>query len=75
AARIAADKLPGVLDAACSEGTKLVCVHDRPEKSALGTYRYVIELERENGFSDEEISRLKDIGALEYLGRYSRIEG
>ena len=75
AARIAADKLPGVLDAACSEGTKLVCVHDRPEKSALGTYRYVIELERENGFSDEEISRLKDIGALEYLGHYSRIEG
>ena len=75
AARIAADKLPGVLDAACSEGTKLVCVHDRPEKSALGTYRYVIELERDNGFSDEEISRLKGIDKLEYLGRYSRIEG
>ena len=74
-ARIAADKLPGVLDAACSEGTKLVCVHDRPEKSALGTYRYVIELERDNGFSDEEISRLKGIDKLEYLGRYSRIEG
>jgi len=74
-ARIAADELPGVLDAACAEGAKLVCVHDRPEKSALGTYRYVIELERDNGFSDEEISRLKDIGALEYLGRYSRIEG
>ena len=75
AARIAADKLPGVLDAACSEGTKLVCVHDRPEKSALGTYRYVIEFERDNGFSDEEISRLKGIDKLEYLGRYSRIEG
>ncbi len=75
AARITADKLPGVLDAACSEGTKLVCVHDRPEKSALGTYRYVIELERKDGFSDAEISRLKGIDALEYLGRYSRIEG
>ena len=74
AARIAADKLPGVLDAACSGGAKLVCVHDRPEKSALGTYRYVIELERENGFSDEEISRLEGIDALEYLGRYSRLE-
>ncbi len=74
-ARIAADELPGVLDAACAEGAKLVCVHDRPEKSALGTYRYVIELERDNGFSDEEISRLKGIDKLEYLGRYSRIEG
>lgn len=74
AARIPADELPGVLDAACTEGTKLVCVHDRPEGSALGTYSYVIELERENGFSDEEISRLEGIDALEYLGRYSRIE-
>ncbi len=75
AARTAADKLPGVLDAACSGGAKLVCVHDRPEGSALGTYRYVIELEREDGFSDEEISRLEGIDALEYLGRYSRVEG
>jgi UDP-N-acetylmuramyl tripeptide synthase len=57
------------------EGTKLAYVHDLPEKSALGMYRYVIELEREKGFSDEEISRLKGIDALEYLGRYSRIEG
>ncbi|MBR3225663.1 MAG: hypothetical protein IKF78_10130 [Atopobiaceae bacterium] len=75
AARTAADKLPGVLDAACSGGAKLVCVHDRPEGSALGTYRYVIELEREDGFSDEEISRLEGIDALEYLGHYGRIEG
>lgn len=71
----AADKLPGMLDASCPEGTKLAYVHDRPEKSALGMYRYVIELERENGFSDEEISRLEGIDGLEYLGRYSRIEG
>lgn len=70
-----ADKLPGMLDASCPEGTKLAYVHDRPEKSALGMYRYVIELERENGFSDEEISRLEGIDGLEYLGRYSRIEG
>ena len=75
AARTAADKLPGMLDASCPEGTKLAYVHDRPEKSALGMYRYVIELERENGFSDEEISRLEGIDGLEYLGRYSRIEG
>ena len=75
AARIAADELPGVLDAACAGGAKLVCVHERPEGSALGMYRYVIELEHENGFSDEEISRLEGIDALEYLGRCSRVEG
>ena len=75
AARITADKLPELLDAACSNGTELVCVHDRPEGSALGTYRYVIELERADGFSDGEIARLEGIDVLEYLGRYSRIEG
>ncbi len=41
----------------------------------LGTYRYVIEFERKGSYSNEDISRLEGIGALEYLGRYSRIEG
>ena len=35
----------------------------------------VDEVERKDGFSGEEISRLEGIDALEYLGRYSRIEG
>ena len=73
-ANISAGELPGVLEKACSSGSRLVCVHDRPEGSALGTYRYVIELSRDAGFTDDEIARLKEAG-LEYLGRYSRVEG
>ena len=59
----------------CAEGTELVCVHDRPDGSALGTYRYVIELTRDGGFTDEELTRLEGMGALAYLGRYARVEG
>ncbi len=74
-ASIAADELPGLLAKACQDGTELVCVHDRPEGSALGTYRYVIELSRKDGFTNAELKRLEDTGQLEYRGRYSCVEG
>ena len=74
-ADIPADELPGLLDEMCADGTGLVCVHDRPEGSALGTYRYVIELSRDSGFTHEEIERLGEIGGITYLGAYRCIEG
>ena len=52
-----------------------MCVHDRPEKSELGAYRYVIELEREGGFTDEDIAHLEDALPLGYLGRFASVEG
>ena len=73
-ARLAASELPAALDAACAEGTDLVCVHDRPEGSALGTYRYVIELTREDGFTNDELDRIGGIEGLTYLGRYQRLD-
>lgn len=73
-ASMSAEELPGVLNSACANGTKLVCVHDRPGKTALGDYRYVIELEREGGFTDEEVSRLEAIAQLQLLGRFASVE-
>ena len=64
-----------VLETACANDTKLVCVHDRPEGSALGTYRSVIELAREGGFADDEIKRLESTGKLKHLGSFTRVEG
>lgn len=72
---IAAADLPRALDVACSGGSQLVCVHDRPEGSALGTYRYVIELSRATGFTDDEVVRLANEAGLDYLGRYACVEG
>ena len=74
-ASMPAEDLPDVLSMACVGGTELVCVHDRPEGSALGIYRYVIELERADGFTEEEIARIEGSGQLECLGRYARVEG
>ena len=74
AASISAEELPDVLETACDGKTKLSCVHDRPEGSALGVYRFVIELEREDGFTDEEIARLENTDKLEFLGRFARVE-
>lgn len=50
-------------------------VDDRPEGSALGTYRYVIELKRDAGFAKQEIERLGKIKGLTYLGAYSSVKG
>lgn len=72
---MAAGELPGVLNAACEDGTELVCVHDRPEGSSLGTYRYVIELTHEGGFTDQGLDRIGSLEQLSYLGRYCRVEG
>lgn len=74
-ADISADELPNVLAKACEDKTKLVCVHDRPEGSALGAYHYVIELTHENGFTDAELKRLEGIGELTYLGKYGCVNG
>ena len=73
-ANMPAEELPDVLQAACTNGTKLVGAHDRPAGSALGTYRFVIELEHEGGFSDDEIKRLDDISQLQLLGRFTCTE-
>lgn len=74
-ADIMADELPRLLEEACAGGAKLVCVHDRPDGSALGSYRYVIELEQADGFSADELARLKKVEVLNYLGSYARVEG
>ena len=73
-ASIMGEQLPGVLAQACEGSTELVCVHDRPEGSALGTYRYVIELARKDGFAAAELKRLEGIDQLTSLGRYGCVE-
>ena len=74
-ADIHADDLPAILEKACTGDTRLVCVHDRPDGSALGVYKYIIELERDGGFATGELERLQAIDKLDYLGSYSRVEG
>ena len=74
-ANVTARELPALLEELCADGTELVCVHDRPDGSALGTYRYVMELRHEGGFADGELERIKGIGQVTYLGAYRSVEG
>ena len=74
-ASISADELPALLEEVCADGTELVSVHDRPEGSALGRYRYVVELARGAGFSSEEIERISGIQGVACLGAYGSMQG
>ena len=45
------------------------------EESALGIYRYVLELRHDGGFTNEEIKSLKSDERIAYLGAYASING
>ena len=70
-----AEQLPALLNEACTGDTKLVCVHDRPDGTQLGSYHFVVELACDKGFADAELARLQGIDGFWFLGRYACIEG
>ena len=39
-------------------GLELVTIHDRPDGSALGSYRYIIETENPNGVTEKQIGKV-----------------
>ena len=73
-ADISADELPALLGELCADGTELVCVHDRPEGSALGRYHFVVELAHAGGFAEGELERIKANEQVDFLGAYRSIE-
>ena len=72
---MSADRLPAVLSEACADGTQLACAHDRPDGSTLGSCKFAVELSRNGGFSEEELSRLQGVEQFECLGSYGTVEG
>ena len=65
-----AQALPELMSGIDSMGITLVSIHDRPEKTGLGQYLYIIEL---SGCSYKEYLSLADDAAFEfrYLGSFS----
>ncbi len=55
-------------------GLELVTIHDRPEGSALGSYRYIIELCCEGGISAEQIEKIRAFEEIRYLGSFDPVE-
>ena len=54
-------------------GLETVALHDRPEGSALGMYRYLIEAEDAGGISDEQLAACEMEG-VRFLGRFDAVE-
>lgn len=64
-----AEYLPGLLEKLEKQGLKLVFIHDRPEKTTLGRYIWVIECE---GGDHGAFSRISSEGLeLRYCGAFS----
>ena len=53
---------------------RLVTIHDRPEGSKLGTYRYIIEVEYANGITDKLLRKMEAVPEVRFLGSFDVME-
>ena len=66
-----ASRIDDILVQIPDAGLELVAIHDRPEGSELGMYRYIIEVEDGNGISEERIAEIEAIPEVRHLGRFN----
>ncbi len=69
-----ANRIDDILVTIRDTGLELVTVHDRPEGSALGKYRYIIEAEDEDGITEEQMDRICGDAAVRFLGTFNLVE-
>ena len=66
----AADGLPELLKQMDKENMTLISIHDRPEKTRLGQYIYLIECENRGWNAYQRVSKL-DAFSFRYYGDFS----
>ena len=49
-------------------------IHDRPEGSRLGAYRYIIEAENEKGITERQLKKIEAIPEVRGLGSFDAVE-
>lgn len=54
-------------------GLEIVTIHDRPEGSKLGAYRYIIEVEKTDGITNEQLKQVEEIPEVRCYGRFNAI--
>ncbi len=69
-----ANRLEDIIVSMHNAGLDLVTVHDRPEGSALGKYRYIIETESKNGITTKQIDEVTKAEEVRFLGSFQMIE-
>lgn len=55
-------------------GLEMVALHDRPEGSALGSYHYVIEAERESGVTAAQLDAVLGAEGVRFAGCFDAVE-
>ncbi len=70
AAECEANRIDDIIVEIHDAGLELVTIHDRPEGSRLGSYRYLIEVEKPDGIGAELLDRIAAIPEVRCLGRF-----
>ena len=74
AASCGADRIDDIIVEIHNAGLELVRIHDRPEGSRLGAYRYIMEVENERGISDKLLRKIEGIPEVRFLGSFDVAE-
>jgi prephenate dehydratase len=69
-----ANRIDDIIVEISKQGLELVTIHDRPEGSQLGSYHYIIEVERLNGITAGQIEKIRAIPGVRYLGSFQTAE-
>ena len=69
-----ANRLDDILLEIRRAGLELVTIHDRPEGSRLGAYRYIIEAECEKGITERHLGKIEEIPEVRGLGSFDVLE-
>ncbi len=70
AAECEANRLDDIIIEIHNAGLELVTIHDRPEGSYLGAYRYIIEVEKAKGITEKDLQTIERIPEVRCLGAF-----
>ena len=69
-----ASRLDDIIVEIHNTGLELVTIHDRPEGSALGSYRYIIEVLNDDGISSAQLEQIGTFEEIRYIGSFDSVE-
>ena len=69
-----ANRIDDIIIEIHNAGLELVTIHDRPEGSRLGSYRYIIEVEKSGGISKKTLESIAKIPEVRCLGSFEAVE-
>ena len=69
-----ANRIDDIIVEIHNAGLDLVTIHDRPDGSAPGSYRYIIEAETGRGGSGEQLREISEVAGIRFIGAFDVTE-